>query len=869
MTRGKWGIHYRALLTGTALCTVLAAQAWGQSATSIKLDEIVITGQTLADKRAIAAKRDSTHVQDSVAGDEISKLPDFNAGDAVKRVAGVNVVTYQGEPRYVTIRGLGADYNTTLIDGFHVASPDVEGGGRRIYMEVLPSNFVSRIDVTKTGSADTDGQAIGGVINFVTPSAFNFDKNVLTISGEAGAYLQSGAVGGATPTGQTDVFAARRFGKDNQFGIALGGSFWRRDIEVPQIESGGQWYWYGDDGKVALPYGGNGIGVPGERRWYVYDNSRQRQGGNAKFDWQASDNVKTTFGAYYFNQTERSDRNENTFTNPGTTVVDQTATSGTINGSQTVQLGQLRFDRSMYGVNNTTEFTPVDKLQVETKIGWSGASLSNPQTWDQFKQNNLPVSYSTAGSIPVVTPLSASYSDPSSYALVNHRYETQDLRTNLYEGQLNVAYNLAPEDRGFGVKVGTSAMRTYRDLVTSRTIYSGMPYSLADVQSSRTLCSFGCSTGQFFTIDPGRASAALANNMNAAQISSDLAYANAGTYSLQEGVITGYGLVQFAADRWRAQAGLRYEATNFSSQGTKAVDTVYVPTSNTNNYANLLPSASVSYDLTPDLKTRFAYSRTLGRPKYTDLADHGGTLVTTGSQPILQQSNPNLRPRVSDNFDLSEEYYFDDGKGMASVALFAKNIKNEIFTYGIQQNLPGIDQPVLVTQAQNSSAPVKVQGIEFNLIKNFTFLPDPFDGFGLIANGTLLHTSFPITLADGSTIQALGLPQQAEKMFNLILFYEKGPWHGRIGWNYTGRLWDDRFSNLTSASQFYRNRYQAPFAQINIQVGYDVNEHLKITANAFNVTGAGLRDTIGDNLELTQAYIGFAPAVMAGATYTW
>ncbi|MCC4627503.1 TonB-dependent receptor plug domain-containing protein, partial [Xanthomonas campestris pv. nigromaculans] len=75
--------------------------------------------------RAIATKQAAPTIVDSVAADSIGQLPDFNVGDALHRVTGVSTVEYQGEPRYVTVRGLNGNYNSMLIDGFAFASNDI------------------------------------------------------------------------------------------------------------------------------------------------------------------------------------------------------------------------------------------------------------------------------------------------------------------------------------------------------------------------------------------------------------------------------------------------------------------------------------------------------------------------------------------------------------------------------------------------------------------------------------------------------------------------------------------------------------------------------------------------------------------------
>ncbi|PTT91253.1 TonB-dependent receptor, partial [Pelomonas sp. HMWF004] len=184
----QYSLSGRRRLCPVALACVSLAAAAQEAPPAPKepttLEAVVITGIRSSNARSIAAKKESVLAVDSIASDAIGQLADFNAGDALKRVTGVNTLSYQGEPRYVIVRGLNANYNTTLIDGFAFATADV--GSRQVLMEVLPSNFVQRIDVTKSFLPQTDGSAIGGVVNLMSAGAFDFPDNTLTVSAKLG-----------------------------------------------------------------------------------------------------------------------------------------------------------------------------------------------------------------------------------------------------------------------------------------------------------------------------------------------------------------------------------------------------------------------------------------------------------------------------------------------------------------------------------------------------------------------------------------------------------------------------------------------------------------------------------------------------------
>jgi TonB-dependent receptor len=339
----------RALLLATTGLGLIPAAAWAgdDAAQSGASTDIVVTGTRASVAKATQIKRAANQIIDTVSASEIGQLPDFNAGDALRRVTGVNTLTYQGEPRFVIVRGFNQGYNDVLVDGFSLAATDINMGmtttnGRQISMEVLPANLASHIDVIKSATPETEGNFIGGLVNFVTPSAFDFAKPTLSLSVKGGEALDSKANGGNHFGGQAEVAGATRFGSDQQFGLYLSGTYWRRDINVAQEETGSTRNWYTNAGTVTTPYGGNGYAVPANRIYYNYRNKRERFGFQGRLDWHG-ESAKAYIASYYFNQRENSARyTTNAAVAATATDSNQTATTGTLsNVTQTQQLAAI------------------------------------------------------------------------------------------------------------------------------------------------------------------------------------------------------------------------------------------------------------------------------------------------------------------------------------------------------------------------------------------------------------------------------------------------------------------------------------------------------------------------------------------------
>jgi TonB-dependent receptor len=148
--------------------------------------------------------------------------------------------------------------------------------------------------------------------------------------------------------------------------------------------------------------------------------------------------------------------------------------------------------------------------------------------------------------------------------------------------------------------------------------------------------------------------------------------------------------------------GLRFEETEASSATLQNVpvaiewnsdnDTTQifgaseVTLSEDYKYNNLLPSLDFSVDLTDDFKARASFSRTIARPQYTYMflptnVSHGSTLTYLGGVPSANRGSVQLDPLVSDNFDLSFEWYYGDAS-YASIGYFQKAVSNFV---GIEQ----------------------------------------------------------------------------------------------------------------------------------------------------------------------------------------
>src|SRR5262249_30302925 len=105
----------------------------------------------------------------AVSADQIGSFPDPNAAETTQRIPGVTITKDQGEGRFVSVRGTEPRLNSMMIDGERIPSPDPLL--RQAALDVVPSELLQSIEVSKTLTADMDADSIGGSINLITKQA--------------------------------------------------------------------------------------------------------------------------------------------------------------------------------------------------------------------------------------------------------------------------------------------------------------------------------------------------------------------------------------------------------------------------------------------------------------------------------------------------------------------------------------------------------------------------------------------------------------------------------------------------------------------------------------------------------------------------
>lgn len=828
------------------------------------VDEIVVTGAREAQRAGIAVKRETFVVADVVSADDIGKLPDHNTAAALRRIPGISVMEDQGEPRFPVIRGLRSTYNRTTIDGALVASVDEEG--RTVPMDIVPSVMAGRLEVIKTVTPEHDGNAIGGVINVTTRSAFDMGRPFFNGMASYGDYERSGGVRNDKPSYRLAFATGMTFGDQDQWGAVIGASHEQLDYDIPQVESQSpsvrEYTAAGEPVASGAPTG-NGIQVPTYSRLFWYNNTKQRSGVNAKIEYRPTDTFRWEASGLFARMEDDEERIEYRV-EPLGNVVNQTPTSGFFaRGREVVHLNQPITKREI-GLARTEfswDFAP--QWTASGDLVYSQAALDVPNRSVEFRTvdtqaANYAFNYDTTNPLfPVFTSVNDTAArNPANFVLQQHRDSLTETEEKTGQMRFDLTFDQGADDHNLKAKFGGLLRSTKREFNSSQTSYRAEPgfvYTLAEVDkpgpseliAGRYLVSPRIDADQamaFFNANRGRFVTSVT--------------APTGDYEVKEDIYAAYAQASYAWGDFTLLGGLRYERTEVESDAVRSAGGVLTPVSNSGSYGNWMPSLHLEWKPMQDLIVRAAWTNTIGRPDYNSLAATE-KLNFDGSQATLSRGNPDLKARESRGLDLSVEYYPRDG--MVSLAVFSKEIENEIFTLSSTQTLDVGRGPesVLVSTPRNAES-AKIRGVEFAVQQAFTFLPEPFDGFGFNGNITWLDTEFTFLTSAGPRVT--GLYQQPELTTNESIYYQRGPFEARVSHNYIGGQLETINDTNPNSDQYWKGRHL-----FDASVSWRFNDNLTVFVEGQNLSNTGRQEVTGPGRRYLQEWANYGRTYWVGA----
>lgn len=760
--------------------------------------EVMVIGDRLKGQaKALNEQRMNPNITNIVAADQIGRFPDANVGDALKRIPGITVQNDQGEARNFIIRGMSPQLNSVMLNGERI--PSAEGDNRNIQLDLIPSDLIQTIQVSKAVLPNMDADAIGGSVNLVTRSAPSGQR----ISGTLASgynFLSNKPIWTGT------LIAADRF-VNNKLGVLASVSYNNHDFGSDNVEA----VWYEDD---------NGRALIEEFDIRQYQVQRVRRSFNLALDYEFNANHKIYLSGIY----NWRDDWENRY-RMRVSQLDDAFDSGSFTETSP-GLFDIRFDPSIDDSGARVEY--------QTKGGIGNDRVDYRRLEDQRNRNislrgehqfnKLRMDWST-------TYARASEKRPNE-RYISYREAEQNVTVDLRNPRLpNAALTNSADNFGIGFnEISEEFQDTYDEDFNSRIDFT-MP------ASPKTILKFGgrlrtkskIRENQFFSYEPldlGSFGPTLGDVPNSSQTKGDflagsqyragsfvtsqflgdlnLKDANQfdegdekeeyipGNFEAKENILAAYVMADINfSDKLTGIVGVRLESTNIDYTGNEFdIDNDIITKRNASqNYTNVMPGVHLNYNFSDYSILRFAWTNTIARPNYFDLVPYAEYVQEDDE---LVRGNPDLKPTTAMNFDLMYENYFKN-VGLFSAGAFYKNLTDFIYPYVQEDYTDPVFGPGLEFTTFLNGGTAEVYGLEVAFQKQI------WKGLGLYLNYTLTQST--TTGIQGRENEDLGLPGTAENMFNASVSWETEKLVLRASLNYAsdyidelgGEAFEDRF----------------------------------------------------------------------------
>lgn len=238
--------------------------------------------------------------------------------------------------------------------------------------------------------------------------------------------------------------------------------------------------------------------------------------------------------------------------------------------------------------------------------------------------------------------------------------------------------------------------------------------------------------------------------------------------------------------------------------------------------------------------------------------------------PLRRKSNPELRPWLAWQYDISLEHYFGEG-GYVAVAPFYKHLQNYIYNKRVITDFTGVTAPGPVEpilregfiSAPDNGEGGKIYGIEFTASVPFEILTPALEGFGFIGSASITRSEVKET----PTSDPIELPGLSRNVYNGTLYYERGGFGARVSARHRSKFLAEAFAIGLSRE---RTIAQAETI-IDAQLSYDLTnvgiEGLTLYVQGSNLTDEPFVQYYNDDPTQFRHWHNYGRNFMAGATF--
>ncbi|MFM1942861.1 MAG: hypothetical protein RI897_1843 [Verrucomicrobiota bacterium] len=691
-----------------------------------EMEEYEVTAEELGDQmeQIYFERQESATFMDALGSDQFKNLAVSDAADVLGKVTGATVA----DGKYAVVRGLADRYTFTTMNGMDLPSADPDR--KAFQLDLFPASFIEKVDVRKTFTPDMGGGFAGGAIDIVTksfPEEFLYDVRLSTayntqsslnddfyvtdrgsmdwLGFDDGTRALPGVAEASSPSGTPILppevkhsFESSQFAPttsksplDSGFSMTFGDTqevFGKKLGYLAGVNYKNEFRYY-DDGFVRS-YEGRGDTV-------AIDKTDRR--GTADYQWGALANLSLEMSEnhqFFLNmlyirsaqdEARRLQGQDGDVTDPAEgTYTDQSILAWTERSLTYFQLGGAH------------EFPEMNEVEVDWGAGVSTTSQDQPDyRIFQFyadPQNNF---YS-----PEIS--SAQPTSPTRYWR-----ELTENNANL-RGDVTIPVSSYNEGENF-LKTGAAYSESKRD-------YMQRGFSVVRGRNGHPFYNTG---------DP--------NSWVAEENLDFINYRNFPVnleYAGYQYIQAFYLMGEYSTTDWlRFIGGGRYEHTDLSINARNLTRNQDLPPGEILQ-DDILPSLTAVVQLRPDLDLRAAWSQTVVRPTYREIAD---VPIYDVTQNRTYTGNPNLEVSESQNVDLRVSYYPRAGE-IISASLFAKRINQPIEQASITTDNSRI--------TYENFEQADVWGVEAEVRGRLDRIWEPLDEWSVGVNGAYISSEVPL-----------------------------------------------------------------------------------------------------------------------------
>ena len=697
---------------------------------SVEVIEVVAKADTATEETQLLLRKKADVLSDTISAEVIKKTPGSAAADLVKRAPAVTVK----DNKYLFVRGLSERYTAATLNGSKL--PSTDPNRRAVPLDLFPADFLESLSIIKSYTPDLPGDFSGGLAdlklrNFPSQLKYGFSikggANSQTTFSDFDTYKGSkydtfgyGESFREIPQGTPNPFdnlSPNRFAQARRF----------RDIwNVDSITAPPD---FAVDASVGNTLGPLGFQIGGVfANTYRFRTERQKQFRNAGDLDDPEISLSDDFLA-----------NRSTYeTGIGALLTaayrigwDHTLTLRTLfnHGSE---------DQVKTAQGETENLGLVGQVQQQIEFEYSEEQLVFSQFAGEHEFDWLRVDWRSAIAQTIAdqpdTRFQARNGAPGGpYEFVADSLGGQRLYNKMDE-------TLSDSGVDFTVPFETRLPFTdvWKGLAARLKFGGGYLYRIRHFEQRRF--QYLVPPGAFDLTLPTEVLLAPGNIKPGGVDFGELT-AKRDQYDATEKVLGGYGMLDLpiVRDRLRVVGGVRYEDSHitthvFTDEGD------LLPSEIPNNNVNFLPGVSLIYSPIDDMNVRLAWSQTVSRPDFRELAP-AEFPAQRGERAMV--GNPFLQQADITSYDARWEWFFSPTE-ILSVGFFYKELTKPIEQTVIQRASD------LVNSFANADTGW-VYGLEFEGRKNFQFLWPQLRDLSILSNATWAQSE--VTAPRGSTLE--------------------------------------------------------------------------------------------------------------------